>query len=280
VESLDRWTLKAIAHALIAASLGYGCCALAISSTASSGNAAHDSAENSTCAVQAKAQSSVRHVQFSGFDWVVKSRADRVGPGPNYFSDSAENVEVDGRGRLHLRISRREGRWSCAEIISRKSFGYGTYRFYLDTPVDSIDPQVVLGMFTWSDDPADNHREIDIEISRWGTANNENGQFVVQPYTRPPNIVRFQIPVGLSATTHIFTWKPDTVVFQDFGGQYNDSQGPGPPIREHTFTQDVPRAGDENARINLWLLAGKAPSNDQQVEVIISKFEFSAQGRR
>jgi hypothetical protein len=269
------WTLKVIAQALVVASLGYGCGAFSLRSSASLLNAATYPGENVAGAVLSKAQTSVRNIRFSGFDWVVKSRTDRVDPGPNYFSDSADNVEVDSRGRLHLRITRREGGWSCAEIISKKSFGYGTYRFYLDTPVESLDPQVVLGMFTWSDDPAYRHREIDIEISRWGRANNENGQFVVQPYTRPQNIVRFQIPNGLSATTHIFTWKPDKVVFQDFGGKFNGSNGPRSLIRERTFTQDIPMAGDEKTRINLWLWAGKAPMNDEQVEVIISKFEFS-----
>lgn len=262
------------------ASLSYGCAAFSLRSSATSLDAATNHAENLACAVLPKAQTNVRSIHFSGYDWEVKSRTDRVGPGPNYFSDSTDNVEVDSRGRVHLRITRREGRWSCAEIISKKSFGYGTYRFYIDTPVESLDPQVVLGMFTWSDEPAYSHREIDIEISRWGRVNNENGQFVVQPYTRPQNIVRFQIPNGLSATTHIFTWKPDKVVFEDFGGQSNDSNGLRSLIREHTFTQGIPRAGDEKARINLWLWAGKAPMNNEQVEVIISKFEFSAQNGR
>ncbi len=38
--------------------------------------------------------------------------------------------------------------------------------------------------------------------------------------------------------------------------------------------QDIPYPGDENARINLWLLNGLPPSNGQEVEVVIRKFEF------
>src|SRR5262249_29722144 len=128
--------------------------------------------------------SAPRQLSFSGYDWLVKQSADtRLGPGPNYFSDSPLSVWVDSAGRLHLRPERRSGRWYAAEVISVASFGYGTYRWYLDSPVDSFDPNVVLGLFTWSDDPAYNHRELDIEFARWGNASYANGQYTVQPYS-------------------------------------------------------------------------------------------------
>src|SRR5437879_1596093 len=77
-------------------------------------------------------------ISFSGFEWKVKSSLKRVGPGPNYFSK--ENVWIDAQGRLHLKISSSkddEGnlRWYCAEVVSQSSFGYGTYRWYLDTAI-------------------------------------------------------------------------------------------------------------------------------------------------
>lgn len=216
----------------------------------------------------------VRTLRFSGYDWTVKSSDRRVGPGPNYFSDSGDNVTVDARGRLHLRITRRDGRWHCAEVVSAQSFGYGTYRFYLDDAVDDLDPQVVLGMFTWHDDPAYHHREIDIEVSRWGRADNENGQFVVQPYTRPRNIVRFHLPAGLRSSTHGFTWTPDKVLCRSLKGHDPTASEPGLVIHQHTFTEDIPRAGGENARINLWLLGGRQPADGKEAEIIISKFEF------
>jgi hypothetical protein len=216
----------------------------------------------------------VRTLQYSGYDWIVKSSDRRVGPGPNYFSDSSDNVTVDAQGRLHLRITQRDGRWYCAEVISVQSFGYGTYRFYLDTTMDSLDPQLVLGMFTWNDDPAYYHREIDIEISRWGRADNKNAQFVIQPYTRSQNIVRFQIPAGSQSSVHLFTWKPDNVLCQSLKGQQVTPPEPSFVIQQHTFTQNIPHAGGENARINLWLLAGHPPADGKETEIIIDKFEF------
>ena len=213
-------------------------------------------------------------IQFSGYEWQVKSSSARVGPGPNYFSDDANNVEVDARGRLHVRITQRDGRWYCAEVISMRSFGYGTYRFYVDTNVDSLDAKVVLGLFTWSDAPDYSHREIDVEISKWGDKDNKNGQFVVQPYTQPMNIFRFQIPAGLNTSTHSFAWKRASIFCQSLRGGRGAPSATNRVIAEHTFTQGVPQAGGENARINLWLISGHPPTDGQETEIIVSKFEF------
>ena len=220
------------------------------------------------------APSAPRTIAFSGYTWNVKSSSGRVGPGPNYFSNSAQNVWVDADGRLHLNITNAKGKWYCAEIVSQLSFGHGTYRFYLDSPVDALDPNVVLGLFTWNDDPAFNNREIDLEFSRWGSANNLNAQYVVQPYTLPQNILRFSEPPGLWQTTHSFNWTPTEVVFQSLKGLTAVPASPSDVIQQWTFTGSVPPAGGENARLNLWLFRGSRPTDGRQVEVVVRRFEF------
>jgi hypothetical protein len=230
--------------------------------------------QNSVVAAKSKRSPELRMVSFSGYEWKVKSSTNPVGPGPNYFSDSSDNIKVDAQGRLHLRITQRNGRWHCAEVVSVRSFGYGTYRFYLDAPVDNLDPRIILGLFTWSDSPAYSHREIDVEISRWGDAGNENAQFVIQPYSLPMNIVRFQIPPGLNASTHSFIWRPESVVCQSIKGLQANQPETDSVIHQHTFTKGIPQAGSENARINLWLMSGQAPIDGKETEIVISKFEF------
>lgn len=211
--------------------------------------------------------SAPRVVRFAGFDWEVKTSGRRqVGPGPNFFSDAPESVWVDDAGRLHLRIRRAGNRWYAAEVICRASLGHGRYRFVLDSDVDAFAPSVVLGLFTWSDDATDNHREIDVEVARWGNAADPtNAQFVVQPYDDPDNLVRFAVPAG--PTTHAFTWMPDAVAFEATAG--------GAPVADWVYTgPDVPSEGDENPRINLWLFRGAAPADGQPVEVIVRDFVF------
>ena len=219
--------------------------------------------------VTVAAAASVRTINFSGIAWTVKaSNGELWGPGPNNFSDAQGNVWVDEQGRLHLKISYENGAWKCAEVIAQKSFGHGTYRFTIDSDVASLDANVVLGLFTWNDDPAFNHREIDIEFSRWGNPlDPTNAQFTVQPYTASANLQRWTLNPGYGQTTHSFRWTKNSIGFESlFAGNRLESWN-------YSRRAGIPRPGGENPRINLWLFQGQPPLNGLPVEVIISKFE-------
>jgi hypothetical protein len=79
---------------------------------------------------------------------------------------------------------------------------------------------------------------------------------------------------GLDTSTHSFTRRRERVFCQSLKGHHIKPPGKGSIIHQHTFTRAIPQAGDENARINLWLMAGRAPANGKEAEIIISKFEF------
>jgi hypothetical protein len=231
--------------------------------------------ENSVANTEAARAPKFRTISFSGYEWLVKTSVIRVGPGPNYFSDSAKHVWVDDQGYLHLRIKRRKGKWLCPEVISKRSFGYGRYIFHLASRVDQLDENVVLGLFTWDDSPEFEHREIDIEFSRWSQPNNENSQYVTQPYFRFGNIHRFDTQLRQVDSTHSFEWRENSIVFKSVQGVDIDSPDSGQLIDLWVYTgRDIPRPGNENARINLWLFGGNPPISDSSVEVIIKKFEF------
>ena len=220
-------------------------------------------------------------LSFSGYRWEIKdSGGVQVGPDANYFSSATNNVWVDVQGRLHLRITKQSvdgtNRWSCPEVVLQRSLGYGTYRISVDSRVDNLDPNVVLGFFTWSDDPAYNHRELDCEFSRWGNASDpNNAQYVVQPDALTGNLQRFQVPTNLNPSTCSFKWQTNLISFLSMTGYYYG----GPPT--NTFiswtvsdSSRIPLARDENGRINLWLLNGLPPANGQEIEVIINRFVF------
>lgn len=224
---------------------------------------------------------SLRWVQFSGYDWWVKTSPDPLGPGPNYFSDSTSNVWVDAQGQLHLRITHRTNQWQCAEIVTRRTFGYGSYRFELSSPVTDLDPNVTLGLFTWSDDPAYAHREIDVECGVWDNTNDpNNAQFVVQPWDWPNHLVRYAVPPALADSTHLFAWATNRISFQCQRGSYSPNPASTNLLSAWEFTDapNVPQSGDENVRINLWLVNGTPPANGQEVEFIIKSFEFTPPG--
>ena len=208
----------------------------------------------------------VRTVQFSGYTWQVKSSSGLVGPGPNAFSDSTSNVWVDGRGRLHLKLTYSKGRWRCAEVINTQSLGRGRYTFELDSPVHALDPNVVLGLFTWSDEPAYANRELDIEFSRWGNAADPtNGQFVVQPYAGAGHLRRIIQPAAASST-HSIDWQAGSVAF---------ASSSATPSSWSYAGRDVPPPGSEHARMNLWLYRGAPPTDGRAVEVVVKRFSFS-----
>lgn len=206
---------------------------------------------------------------FAGYTWSVKASSGPVGPGPNYFSDSSESVRVDGAG-LHMRLTYRVGRWHAAEIVLDRSLGYGTYRFTVASLVGRLDPNVVLGLFTWSDDTAYNNREIDIEVARWGNPTAPtNAQYVVQPSTVLGNTFRFVLPDG-AGSVHELTWAPKAVSFRSVTAA-------GAAIADWKYGgKDVPRAKNERARINLWLTGGKPPTDGAEVEVVLSDFSHAA----
>ena len=210
-----------------------------------------------------------RTIAFSGYSWAVKASTEPVGPGPNMFSDSTDNVWVDSAGQLHLRTTYRDGRWRTAEVILGQSLGFGKYTFRVASPLGTLDPNVVVGLFTWSDDPAYNHREIDVEFARWGNqADPTAGQYAVQPYDRAGNLSRFIQP-ATAASVHSFTWAPRSVLF-------TSATNNGQSIASwRTTSRDVPRQGGERVHLNLWLDGGAAPVDGAETEIVISSFSFT-----
>jgi len=232
-------------------------------------------AQSLASAVVTRQSPGLRWLSFSGYDWWVKTSSGLVGPGPNYFSDSTNNVWVDNLGQLHLRITNRSNQWQCAELVTVRTFGNGNYRFEVGSRVDNLDPNIVLGLFTWSDDPAYADREIDVEISRWGNpADTNNSQFVVQPYQLSGHLLRFAIPAGQTNSTQLFRWETNRVTFQTLRRSFSPSPAPSNVICSWTNTLGTPQTGDENIRINFWLPNGNPPSNNSEAEVIIRSFDF------
>lgn len=45
-------------------------------------------------------------------------------------------------------------------------------------------------------------------------------------------------------------------------------------IKAHTFTNDIPQAGDETVHINLWVLGGLPLGDLKEAEIVIRKFQF------
>lgn len=208
-------------------------------------------------------------LQFSGFEWVVRTAPSLRGGSRNTFSSS--NVWVDDRGALHLRIAKDGDQWSCAEVQTARDLGYGTYAFVV-RDISQLESSAVLTLFTWDGaGPEQNRRELAFEMSRWGSPDEDhNIGFVVQPYYIPTNVVRFHAPDGL--LTNTVRWEPSQVTFTTYAGSH--LAGGVPPVKQHLFNSGIPSPAGHTARMNLYVFGkGEVPLQHEN-EVVIEKFAY------
>jgi hypothetical protein len=219
-------------------------------------------------------------LQFSNYTWNIKSGT--ATPGPN--SWSANNAYVDSIGRLHLKISYNTTTksWDCAEIWTTELFGFGTYEWFVDGPIDKLDKNIVLGLFNYPASPKvpDATNEIDIEYAKWGVETNKPGNFTVWPSQLINGFSNLSYPFNISLadkrTTQRFTWHPNSIVFESLYGWSKDNNA---MISRKAFQPEKPilyiPQSAEPVHMNLWLFRGLPPSNNEPVEIIISSFHKS-----
>jgi hypothetical protein len=215
-------------------------------------------------------------LHFAGLDWTVKE-GDGLGPGPCDWK--ASNAFVDSGGDLHLRITHDGASWSCAEVESTKSLGFGTYQWWVIGEIDTLDPNVVLGLFNYPPPEVgpDGTNEIDIEIARWGISDAPNLNFTVWPARAPipPAGATFHFSLDGTYTTQRFTWSSKSLYFQSLNGHRNDNRS---PIGRWRFTPPYPARRIPQhpipVHMNLWLVDGKPPTDGREVEIVIHSFTY------
>ena len=208
-------------------------------------------------------------LSFAGYQWQVKDGYDY--PGKNHWS--SRQAWVDEAGALHLRLEKR-GLWYCAEVISREYFSYGRFSFQAIGELDRLDPQVVLGLFLYH--PA-SLEEADVEVARWGRAQNPNGLFGLYRQERhDAQPFRFVLPEGTYSTYQI-EWLPEQLRFVGQYGHRSDEEA----VFARWQYPKKPVLGDLlferrhlQVRMNLWLYGGRQPQNGKDVEVVIHDFQY------
>lgn len=206
-------------------------------------------------------------VGFGGYEWIVRGAPSDRG-GKNAYDP--QNAWTDDEGALHLRIASAAGDWTCAELSLTRRLGYGTYVFVV-RDVSHLEPAAVFSIFTWDGQAVDqNHREMDVEISRWGDPAGKNAQYVAQPYYVPANVARFEAPPGV--LTHSLRWEPGRAAFRTVRGA--GTSGGGALVAEHVFTSGVPSSGNELLRLNLYIFRRSPQALDKETEVVVERFEY------
>jgi hypothetical protein len=200
---------------------------------------------------------------------------------------SASNVIIDADGYLHLKIAKQNTTWTCAELFTTDKLGFGTYRWQIDSPVDKLDKNVVLGLFPYGPTSGigdDGTNEIDIEYARWGNSAWPNGNYTVYPNSGSTvGEITFNFTLIGTFSTSSFLWTKNSIAYSSQEGfkVTGDTSG---TIKTWTYAPSNPSINIPQQPIplgmNLWLCGecGGAPSDGNPVEVIIRNFQYLPEG--
>jgi hypothetical protein len=198
----------------------------------------------------------------------------RQNPNHNYWLATPETVFTDEQDRLHLIAGQCGANWCGAGVSTTKDdYGYGIYRFVLDTPMADLDPNAVIGMFTFNKDVAPSRQESDVELGSWGQPDPgaRNAQWVVQPWKDPGHLVPFTVPRTMPMT-YEFNWRPKSVTFKARMGA-----GPGGDVintwKSTKYLPGVPTPGT-TVHLNIWFRKGFAPYDKSSQEAVFSSFTY------
>ena len=208
-------------------------------------------------------------LKFSGYDWRVRTiSSDRGGMNNLYDGD---NAWTDEKGALHLEIKKKGDKWSCTEVVSDRSFGYGTY-ITVVRDVSGLEPSTILSFTTFDDWGGEQHyREMDTEFGRWGEPDRKsNAQFGIQPFYVPGNLDPFVAPTG--PLTNSMHWESGRASFETVRGESN--HGEGRVVAQHVFTSGVPTPGKETFQFLFYVVASEKAPELKDAEVVIEKFEY------
>lgn len=227
--------------------------------------------------VATAADAQAKRLRFSGYDFKIKE-GKGMGPGPNDWA--ASQAFVDTSGRLHLRFSKKQGKWLAGEVQSISKLGFGTYEIEFEGDIGGQDKNVVFGFFNYpsADVGPDATNEIDVEFARWGSRSNMPLNYTVWPArTGIRNAHKdFAFPKGVRKSIHRFTWKADSVAYESWEVLDGGSTGRS---TSWTFTPanyaDRISSSPMSIYFNLWGFHGREPSDGDPVEVIVNNFTFT-----
>ena len=216
------------------------------------------------------ATGAARTISWSGYTWDVRPAGTAQEPGPNDWSDSSANVQVQGSDLLLSIVKNSSGSWTSSEVDNEQHLGYGTYRWVVDTDLSGLDANEVLGMFTYGgSDPSNN--EIDIEPSHWGNMSYPTGSATVwQNANAGLSEERDFSYSGRPPYVNQFTWSPGRI-------DYLITDATGATLLAWSVTSGVPTPSTEVPVINYWRFNNVAPAGVRTMR--ISSFAWAPPGQ-
>jgi hypothetical protein len=88
---------------------------------------------------------------------------------------------------------------------------------------------------------------------------------------QPSAVERFPLGLTGSYSTHTLEWRPWRAAFQSVHGHHVGLPDPGNLIHRWAYTgADLPAMDGMRVHLNLWLMAGLAPIDGSEAEVVFT----------
>ena len=217
-------------------------------------------------------------INFSGYAWYLRNTEEAAGPMGNRFAGEGRSVILNSDKSLTLTLSRKEGLYYGAEAVLWRPLGYGTYIFRVRTRLDALDPNLVLGLFSYSSLEKAAYDEVDIEFSAWGGLDDPvRGQYAVQPFGQAGHISFFDLGFREGKISYSFDWEKDRIDFMSWKGYGSRPAGDSPSVLSSwSFSIPGTMPDPRRARIcmNLYLAGKPGPAGSGLSSVIIDSFQF------
>ncbi len=233
-----------------------------------------------------RARAAARRAPSNTLHWMGRTWNVTNGGMAGVVKGDPANVSIDPNGCLHLRIVKRDGAYTAAEVFTADNLGFGTYQWQIEGAVDKFDPTTVLGLFNYGPKAGigiDAENEIDIEFSQWNnTCHGCNADFTFYPATGNKSLGPMEDnftynPNGATLTTARFEWSSTRIVgtimsgLQPIGTTANVLQTL--TFAPADYAARIPQV-PLPLGINFWCFRA-TPGADQ--EVILRNFQFVPQ---
>lgn len=244
------------------------------------------------------------HVWQQNFTLQVKDSGNTIcGPRDNRFSSSNVHLTTD-RNETNDWLILRYSNQTASEVsilLPDQAYTYGTFSFSVRSVAvynkngtllsQRLPDELVLGMFTYVDDVAFPHHEVDIEISTWNVTGDADVQFlitVLEEQESEQQKFRFysgskQSEYNQGGHWYNFTWDVDRVELgtsSGIPGENNYTITTGKAVEEgrEDFIQCLPQVGLD-VRVNLWSQFGtnaiEGLDETDVVEVVMDNFVYT-----
>lgn len=220
---------------------------------------------------------------WSGENWIARDYdtwpSDTLGGGPHYNLREwySSLVQPQPDGSLKMTLENKGSYPVAAQIVSQKSYGYGTYQMTVTGDFNSFHPGIVFGsMFTYdyTDGPTGGHNEINGgEISNWdGTGITDSSNFYKNTGGDPIVAGSTRLPDGNTTITTRMKWEKDKITWDLFSGN-----GTGGALLGHyVSTTNVPTPHNEQVNVNIWVKASDPDrANAPTTSVYLNSFKFT-----